>query len=85
MNQYMERILQPIKDKEEFLETVKRFVLNNGDVTGTAIDCGCHQNTVRYRLAKVKELVGAADKTDFEFYAELSAAVRIFLLKKETE
>lgn len=31
----------------------------------------------------MKELIGAEGETDFEFYAELSAAVRVYLLKEE--
>lgn len=83
LNEFSERILRPILDKEEYLNTVITLVVNNGDITSTALECNCHQNTIRYRLAKVRELIGAGRKTEFEFYSELSTAVRIYLLKKQ--
>lgn len=82
LNEFTESILLPILDKEEYLNTVITLVINNGDITSTALECNCHQNTIRYRLSKVRELIGAGKKTEFEFYAELSTAVRIYLLKK---
>ncbi len=81
LNQFATSLLAPILDKEEFMNTLKIFVINNGDITATAIDCGCHQNTVRYRLSKIKELTGLTKKTELEFYAEVSAAIRIYLLR----
>ncbi len=83
MREYAEELLQPLLDKEEFFNTVTSLIIHNGDLTMTASDCNCHQNTIRYRLQKVKELVGASEKTEFEFYNELSTAVRIHLLKKQ--
>lgn len=83
LNEFSEGILQPILDKEEYLNTVITLVINNGDITSTALECNCHQNTIRYRLSKVRELIGASGKTEFEFYNELSTAVRIYLLKKQ--
>lgn len=83
LNEFSESILRPILDKEEYLNTVITLVVNNGDITSTALECNCHQNTIRYRLAKVRELIGAGKKTEFEFYGELSTAVRIYLLKKQ--
>lgn len=81
LNQFASSLLEPILDKEEFMHTLRIFIINNGDITATAIDCGCHQNTVRYRLSKIRELTGSDKKTELEFYAEVSAAVRIFLLR----
>lgn len=83
MGQYADSLLLPLLDREEFFNTVSTLAANNGDIAMTASDCNCHQNTIRYRLAKVKELIGANEKTEFEFYNELSTAVRIHLLKKQ--
>ena len=82
LNQYADNLLAPLRDKEEFLYTVLTFIAHNGDIAATAADCNCHQNTVRYRLTKVRELIRAEDKTELEFYAQLSTAVRIYLLRK---
>lgn len=83
LTSFSEGILRPILDKEEYLNTVITLVINNGDITSTALECNCHQNTIRYRLSKVRDLIDAGNKTEFEFYAELSTAIRIYLLKKK--
>ena len=85
LREFSDAIMEPLLNKEELLRTGIDFVLHGGDVHQTACACSCHDNTIRYRLAKVKELTGAAGKTEAEFYAELSAAVRIYLLRKGTE
>ena len=83
MQQYARNYLQPIMSKEELFSTACIFVKHNGDIAETAAECSCHQNTIRYRIAKMKELAGAGEKTEFEFYAELSVAVRVYLLKEK--
>lgn len=85
LREFSENYLRPICDKEELMDTAVRFVLNFGDIARTADDFGCHQNTVRYRISRLKELTEAGKKTDFEFYQELSAAVWIELLKRQQE
>ena len=83
MGQFADELLSPLLDKEEFLHTCLTFVRNKGDLAATAQDCACHPNTIRYRLSKVRELTGLVDKTEAEFYAELSSAVRIYLLREQ--
>lgn len=80
--EYSEDFLQQLAGREELMETVSAYVKNGGDVAGTAHDCSCHQNTIRYRLAKIRELTGREEQTDGELYEELSAAVRIALLQR---
>lgn len=76
-------LLSGILDKEEFFNTCLLYVQDKGDVSATARDCACHPNTIRYRLAKIKEMTGLEQETDAEFYAEISAAVRIYLLRSQ--
>lgn len=83
MGQFAEELLAPLLDKEEFMHTCLNFVHNKGDLAATAQDCACHPNTIRYRLSKVRELTGLTEKTEAEFYAELSAALRIHLLREQ--
>lgn len=85
LREFSERYLRPIQDKEEMMDTAVRFVLNLGDIAGLADDLECHQNTVRYRISRIKELTESGEKTDFEFYQELSAAVWIRLLRQQQE
>lgn len=83
MGQFAEEMLAPLLDKEEFLNTCLTFVHNKGDLGATAAACACHPNTIRYRLSKIRELTGLIGETEAEFYAELSAAVRIYRLRKK--
>ncbi|MGF6375174.1 hypothetical protein M2140_000208 [Clostridiales Family XIII bacterium PM5-7] len=85
VGEYTENLLKPILDKEEFFNTLTQLVMNHGDIVMTASDCNCHQNTIRYRLTKIKELIGASEQTEFEFYSELATAIRIHLLKKQVD
>lgn len=77
---YSSEILEPLYGRDELMETVTAYVAHGGDVAATACDCRCHQNTIRYRLAKVRELTGMENRTDTELYEEFSAAVRIVRL-----
>ena len=74
---YSSEILKPLYGRDELMETMFAYVKHGGDVAATACDCRCHQNTIRYRLMKVRELMGMEDRTDAELYEEFSAAVRI--------
>lgn len=78
---FSDDIMKPLEGKEELFTTCMAFVKSGGDIGKTAAACCCHQNTIRYRLMKIKETVGYAEKSDMEFYADLSAAVRIYLLR----
>ena len=78
---FSDGFLHPLLEREEYLLTCREWVFQKGDINCTAIAMNCHQNTIRYRLSKVKELLCAEEKTEQEFYAELSAALRIYLLR----
>lgn len=58
-------------------ETVSSYIRNGGDVVATSVDLGCHSNTIRYRLNKMKELVNAPNETDHEFFRDLSIAYMV--------
>ena len=57
---------------EGYEDTITAYVNNGGDVVATSLDLHCHPNTIRYRLNKMKELVGAKNETDHELYRDLS-------------
>ena len=80
MRTFSEGFLKPLLGREEYLSTCQEWVFQKGDINATALSMNCHQNTIRYRLSKVKELLAAEEKTEAEFYGELSAALRIHLL-----
>ncbi len=82
MRTFSESFLQPLLGREEYLFTCREWVFQKGDINATALSMNCHQNTIRYRLSKVKELLSAEEKTEAEFYGELSAALRVHLLRE---
>ena len=81
MQDYAASVLQPLLAKPEYFETARQLVLCGGDTLLTADRFGCHQNTIRYRLQKIKALLGLESETEQDFYAILAAAVRLHLLQ----
>lgn len=82
MQAYIENIIGPIKERPDYFETVHRLVLCGGDTSLTADFFGCHQNTIRYRLGKIKALLHLESETEQDFYAVLAAAMRLYLIKE---
>lgn len=81
MQDYADSILAPLLAKPEYFETARQLVLCGGDMLRTAEHFRCHQNTIRYRLQKIKVLLGFENETEQDFYAILSVAVRLHLLQ----
>ena len=82
MEEYMMRYLGPILDKLDYMETATTLVRCGGDIAKAADIYGCHQNTIRYKIARIKELTGTTGETENEFYMNLSLAVRIWHLRQ---
>ncbi len=82
MQTYMENIINPLKARPEYFETVHRLVLYGGDTCLTADYFGCHQNTIRYRLGKIKALLHLESETEQDFYAVLATAMRLYLINE---
>ena len=82
MQAYIENIIGPLKERPDYFETVHRLVLCGGDTSLTADFFGCHQNTIRYRLGKIKALLHLESETEQDFYAVLAAAMRLYLIKE---
>ena len=83
--EYMSEIIEPIKnyDKKhgtELLSTAKIFVENEGHIVETARALHQHNNTIRYRIAKIKEILGM-ENFEGQFYEHLSLAFRINKLR----
>ena len=70
-------ILDAFADKADLKETAQEYIRNGGDITGTAAVLHCHQNTIRYRLGRIRELAGLQDVTDSELYLQLKTALII--------
>ena len=58
-------------------DTIEAYVNNGGDVIATSINLNCHANTIRYRINKMKDLVGAKNETDHELFRDLSIAYAV--------
>ena len=69
--------LSVFADKTDLQETAQEYIRNGGDITRTAADLHCHQNTIRYRLGRIRELTGLQAVTDSELYLQLKTALLI--------
>ena len=60
-----------IEHRNEVLDTIKAFVKNKGDFKKTAFDVAQHENTVRYRINKLKTWLDMEDD-NISFYETIS-------------
>ena len=88
MQEYMEEYLGPLFEGEgpdgELLHTAVSYVMTGGDILKTAEQLYCHKNTIRYRIGKLQEKLDP-DSSEKEFWQNLAAAVKIYLLMRDTE
>lgn len=89
LTSYAQACLEPLLAKEELMKTALSWIKSGGDLAVTAGELCCHQNTVRYRLNRIKTLLEpvAAENSlsDFQLFERLSCAVRIHLLQEENQ
>lgn len=79
---YVTSFLAPLLDDKvdpDLLETAKTYIIKKGNIKEVAVAHFCHPNTIRYRMAKIRQLVVPADN-DYVFYERLAAAVKLYLL-----
>jgi purine catabolism regulator len=58
-------VLAPLEGKPELIETVQAYLANRRDVAATGAQLYLHPNSIRYRLAKIEELIGhSLDESD---------------------
>ena len=74
---FAKSILSAISNNADLMETAGGYVAAGGDIIKTAASQHCHQNTVRYRLGKIRDLTGLRDVTDSELYLQLKTALII--------
>ena len=68
------------KNKCEFWDTLVSFERNNGNYRETAKETFSHENTVRYRLKRMVEIINK-DSNDCIFQEELLVAVKLFRVR----
>lgn len=66
-----------IKYNSSLFTTAEKYIDNNGDVGRTAEDLHQHANTIRYRISKIKELLGYDKKSNDSFYVELYLTMKV--------
>lgn len=74
-------IMKPIIDydkenKSFLLETLISFVNHDGDYKKVSNELFQHENTIRYRILKVKSILNL-DKSNIEFYEKISIGVKL--------
>ena len=78
----MQRYLEPMLGREDYMDTAVALVHAGGDIVKAAEIFGCHRNTIRYKLARMHEMIGNAPENENDFFMNLSLAVRIYLLRQ---
>lgn len=79
---YIETYIRPLEDTEGLVETAISYVLNEGNIKEVAKEQFCHQNTVRYRINKIKNRTHK-NASEFVFFEHLSVAIKLYLIQKE--
>lgn len=78
---FYEEIVLPLKSYDEryntqILTTAIKYIENDGNVKRTSEELFQHDNTIRYRINKMKEILGM-EGLDGSFYEQLSIAIKI--------
>lgn len=58
LREHADYILEPLKDKPEFIDTLALYLLRGENLKETAAELGLHVHTLRYRLERISDLLG---------------------------
>lgn len=80
LRKFRDEIISPLKDYErkndvELVNTAKCFLKNDGNIKKTSEELFLHENTIRYRIDKIKEILDMK-KSTISFYVQLSLALK---------
>lgn len=86
VEEFFRDIITPIQkyDREnngQLFQTMLTFTANNMDYKKTAACMFVHENTIRYRIGKIKELIPYGI-SEIDFYETLSVTSKIYRLKQ---
>lgn len=79
---FMERYLRPLIDYDadhgtQLVQTLERYLANNGNLQRTATACYVHLNSLKYRVRRISEISGLSlDDADARFNLRLALAIR---------
>ncbi len=84
MQDFCLNLITPIKNYDEknstdMLNTAIAYIDNEGKIKNTAQFLFQHENTIRYRINKIKEIL-KMENSDGYFYEQLSIAIKIYKL-----
>lgn len=82
MADFMQKYIEPLQGKPDYAEAAEIFIQAGGDIAKAAERFGCHANTIRYKLARIRELTGTTDESENDFYMNLSLAFKIYKLRQ---
>ncbi len=82
LQNYYDEIILPIKKHDELyhtemFQTAVKYIEKDGNMKATADSLFIHENTVRYRINKIKEVLHMKD-LEGSFYEQLSIAVKLY-------
>lgn len=82
LEEFYQTTIVPLKEYDErsnmeLLKTAIIYVDNDGDLKQTAKEMYQHQNTIRYRITKIKELLNMQDM-NIKFHEQLSLAIKVY-------
>ena len=69
------------ENKTELLDTAIKYVMSGGNIKQTAAQMFQHDNTIRYRINKIRTLFFNSP-TEYLFFEELAIIVQLYMLKK---
>jgi len=78
VNSYLGPLLEEKADPD-LIKTAITYVIKKGNIKEVAVAHFCHPNTIRYRMAKIRQLLAPMDN-EYVFYERLAAAVKLYLL-----
>lgn len=78
VNSYLGPILEEKADPD-LIKTAITYITKKGNIKEVAVAHFCHPNTIRYRMAKIRQLL-APMENEYVFYERLAAAVKLYLL-----
>ncbi|ATW24649.1 PucR family transcriptional regulator [Candidatus Formimonas warabiya] len=86
LREFHDEIILPIMNydmnyKKNLLETAICFIDNDGNYSKTANEMFLHENSIRFRINKIKEILNMHDR-NLIFYEQLSIAIKIYKIFK---
>ncbi|MCQ2548380.1 MAG: PucR family transcriptional regulator [Clostridia bacterium] len=78
---FYEEIMGPILKNKQLFATVKALMENEMDYKKASKSMKVHENTIRYRVGKIKELINYGS-SEIDFLETLSIAYKIYKLKE---